>query len=37
MPPPTPVPSVMNTLEWQPALTPQMLSAKPATVASLSM
>ena len=37
MPPPTPVPSVRNTLEEVPLLTPATLSAKPATVASLSI
>ena len=36
MPPPTPVPSVMNTLLEQPADTPFTDSARPATVASLS-
>ena len=35
-PPPTPVPSVMNTLFCVPAETPLTDSARPATVASLS-
>ena len=34
--PPTPVPSVRNTLACEPALTPATDSARPATVASLS-
>ena len=36
MPPPTPVPSVTNTLSLQPADPPFTDSARPATVASLS-
>ena len=37
MPPPTPVPSVRNTELATPAETPATDSARPATVASLSM